>query len=107
MASARAADEKKGAEIVLLHVRPVSTLADYVLLVGITSVNHLGAVEEHIARTLKELGYIPNHKDGRRSDQWRVLDYGGLIIHLLHPRARTFYSVDRLFPGARKVSWGK
>jgi ribosome-associated protein len=106
MASARAADEKKGEEIVLLHVRPVSTLADYILLVGVTSANHLGAVEEHIVQALKGLGRIPNHKDGRRSEQWRVLDYGGLIIHLLHPRARTFYSVDRLFPGARRVRWG-
>ena len=104
-AAARAADDKKGEDILLLHVRPVTELADYMLLVGVTSPAHLGAIEEAVRLRLKEIGLHPCHRDGRSSELWRVLDYGGLLVHLMHPQAREFYQLDKLFHGARKVAW--
>jgi ribosome-associated protein len=103
--AARAADDKKGQDIALLHIGSVSALADYLLIVGVTSPNHLTAVEDHVRIALKEQGLLAEHRDGRLSDQWRVLDYGGLIVHLMHPRAREFYALEKLFHGAREVPW--
>ena len=105
VAAARAADDKKGTEIVLLHTKLVSPLADYVLIVGATSPPHIRALEEHIRFTLKTGGTYAQHRDGRESDLWRVLDYGGLLVHLMHPKAREFYAIDRLFHEARSVEW--
>jgi ribosome-associated protein len=105
VAAARAADDKKGDAITLLHIKPVSPLADYMLLINVTSPPHMRAVEEHIRKTLKTGGSFAQHRDGRASDLWRVLDYGGLLIHITHPQAREFYALDRLYHDAKPVSW--
>lgn len=102
--AAKAAEDKKGEEILLLHIHPITTLADYMLLVNINSPAHLRAVEESIRLTLKQEGVLATHRDGRHSELWRVIDYGGLLVHLLHPRAREFYALDKLFHEARKVA---
>lgn len=105
LAAARAADEKKGEDIAFLHIKPVSPIADYLLLVGVTSPAHMDAVEDHIRRTLKKAGAYALHRDGRQSELWRVLDYGGLLVHLMHPEARAFYAFDKLFHGARRIAF--
>ncbi len=106
VAAARAADDKKGSDITLLHVRPVTSVADYLLLVSITSPAHMKAVQANIETMLKNVGTYAHHRDGRDSDLWRVLDYGGLMVHVVHPRAREFYQLDRLFHDAKSVAWG-
>ena len=103
--AARAADDKKASDIALLHVRPVSGVADYVLVVSVDSRPQLEAVEDHVKKTLKDEGALALHRDGRLSDRWRVLDYGGLLVHLMHPDARAFYRLESLFDGAKKVRW--
>lgn len=105
VAAARAADDKKGSDITLLHVRPVTSVADYLLLVSITSPAHMKAVQANIETVLKSAGTYAHHRDGRDSDLWRVLDYGGLMVHVVHPRAREFYQLDRLFRDAKSVAW--
>ncbi|HVE14038.1 MAG TPA: ribosome silencing factor, partial [Elusimicrobiota bacterium] len=100
-----AADDKKGEDILVLHVRPVSEVADFLLLASVTSPAHLRAVEEAVRLALKDIGILPSRRDGRASELWRVMDYGGLIVHLMHPEARAFYQLDKLFHGARKVSF--
>ena len=46
-----------------------------------------------------------HHRDGRLSESWRVLDYGGLLVHLMHPSAREHYRLETVFDGAKKVRW--
>lgn len=103
--AARAADDKKASDITLLHVRPVSGVADYVLVVSADSRPQLEAVEDHVKKTLKDSGMLALHRDGRLSDRWRVLDYGGLLVHVMHPETRDFYRIESVFSGAKKVRW--
>lgn len=103
--AARAADDKKGEDIRLLHVTSVCALADYMLIVSAGSPAQLEAIQEKIEMELEGEGETPLHRDGRSSEVWRVLDYGGLLIHLMHPLARDFYALEKLYHGAREVSW--
>lgn len=105
--AARAASDKKAEDIVLFHIRPMSGLADYLLLATVDSPAHLEAVEDHVARGFKAAGLLPVRRDGLRSQHWRVLDYGGLLVHLMHRQAREFYALDKLFVDARRVAWDK
>ncbi len=104
VSAARAADDKKGEDIALRHLRPAS-LTQYLLLVTAGSTAQLEALEEHIQETLEEKGLWAVHHDGGRSDHWRVLDYGGLLVHLMRPEARSFYGLDRLYHDARAIDW--
>ena len=105
--AAECASDKKAEDIVLWHIKPISGLADYLLLATADSPAHLEAVEDHIERTFKDKGLRVVRRDGQRSQHWRVLDYGGLIVHLMHRDAREFYSLDKLYIDAKRVSWEK
>ncbi|MBI3297332.1 MAG: ribosome silencing factor [Elusimicrobia bacterium] len=103
--AARAADDKKAEQIVLLHVAALTGVADYVMIASCASVPQLEAVEDHIKKTFKDDGLLMHHRDGRLSEKWRVLDYGGLLIHLMHPAAREHYRLETIYQGAKKVRW--
>jgi ribosome-associated protein len=105
--AARAADDKKGDVILLLDVRKGSGLTDYVLLVNVLSAAHLEAIEKNIDELMQTAGAPLLHRDGSDSALWRVLDYGGLIVHLMHEEAREFYQLDKLYHGAPRLKWRK
>lgn len=104
--AARQADQKKAEEISLLDLKKTdSSLADYVLVMSANSEVHLKTLQETIEETLDQMQMHPNHKDGARGAHWMVLDYGGLMVHILHENVRKFYALERLWENAREVHW--
>ena len=103
--AARAADRKKGENILLLDLRKKSGLADYLLLVNVLSPTHLESIEQEINKSLGIAGVPLMHWEGSDSALWRVFDYGGLIVHLMHERAREFYQLDKLHHGSPHLKW--
>ena len=101
----RAAHDKKAEDVVLVDARRVSILADYLLLATSTSPAHLDAVETAVSDGMESAGLELRHRDGSHSHQWRVLDYGGVLVHLLLGEAREFYGLDKLHHDAPKVRW--
>lgn len=105
-AAAQCGSDKKALDVTLMDVRRFSSLADYYLVASTESNTHLRAVQEHIAEKIKErFGLDPLRGDGYHSSQWTVLDYGGLVVHLMHSKAREFYGLERLWDGARVLDW--
>ncbi len=106
VAAARAADEKKGEAITLLHVSKTSPLADFLLVVTATSRPHLETLEHEIEKSLTSAFGVRVFREARpKSDSWRVLDFGGLIVHLMTAEARGFYQLEKLHHGAPLVRW--
>jgi ribosome-associated protein len=104
--SARCADDKKAQDVAVLAVGKVTGLADYFVLASVDSQPQLAAVQDHVAKSIKEVfGLSPLHRDGVGSGQWTVLDYGGTVVHLFRRDARAFYGLERLWEGARAVEW--
>lgn len=103
--AARCADDKLAAQIVLRRIGEASPLADYFLVASVESRAQMEAVQEHIRLTLKAEGYAMVHRDGPNSDLWRIMDYGGLLVHIMSPQTREFYSIDKLFHEGKKVPW--
>lgn len=105
-AAARLADDKKAADITLLDVRRISSVADCYLLATAESTPQMQALQDHIDAKLKEQFRVdPLRRDGRGSSAWSVLDYGGLVVHLMNPSSRQFYDLERLWEGAKRVEW--
>ena len=52
------------------------------------------------ARSSSRLGL-----EGEASDQWRLLDYGDVIVHLFNPQARTYYHLEQLWGDAKIIDW--
>lgn len=105
LAAARAAVEKKAEEVKIFDLRRQSGLADYLLVATVFSPAQMDAVEELIQQELGHQGLSRLRHEGSHSQLWRVLDYGGVLIHLMHEQAREFYGLDRLFADSKKVAW--
>jgi ribosome-associated protein len=104
--AARAADDKKSIDIKLYDVRHASPIADYILVATVESAPHSAAVQEEMDRRLSAgVGPRGGRCDGGARSGWRVIDYGGLVVHLMNDGSRTFFDLERLWETARRVRW--
>ena len=105
VAAARVADEKKAEQIQVLDVRKTSPVVDYLVLVTALSRPHIEALEQKIVEAMENDGLRVHHRSRPQTDAWRVLDFGGVMIHLMSPEARELYALERLHDGAKEVTW--
>jgi ribosome-associated protein len=103
--AARLADDRKAENIRVYYIAENSSLADYVVIATADSTAQLEAIEDGISRTLKDDGVFRLHSDGHGSDAWRVLDYGGMMVHVATPEAREFYALDKIYHFGKEVHW--
>lgn len=104
--AARAADEKLARDVRVWDVRSFSSLADYYVVATADSAPQMEAIEDALDQRLKtEENAPPLRRDGRGAAPWRVLDGGGVVVHLFTESARAFYGLERLWEGAKTVAW--
>ncbi|MEK7383225.1 MAG: ribosome silencing factor [Elusimicrobiota bacterium] len=103
--AARAINEKKAEQVVILDVRKTSTLVDYLIIATALSRPHLEALEHHVEESLHHAGLGLHRRSRPRSDSWRVLDFGGLMVHLMTVEARELYDLEKLNDDAKRVAW--
>ncbi len=105
VAAAKAIHDQKAEDIVVLDVRKTSPLSDYMIIATALSRPHLEALENKLEEALEETGLAVHHRNRPQSDLWRVIDFGGLIVHLMDAQARELYALERLHEGAKEVAW--
>ena len=105
VSAARSADDKKAEKIQILDVRKTSEVVDYLVLATALSRPHLQALEEKIVEDMEDAGLRVHHRSRPQSDSWRVLDFGGVTIHLMSEEARELYALERLHDGAKEIPW--
>jgi ribosome-associated protein len=106
LAAARAAEDNRGEDIVLLDMRSMTTEFDYFLLVTGNSRRQLHAISEEIDRVLEtELGDQRMGIEGYNESRWILLDYGTVVIHLFDAETRSYYALEDLWGNAKRVPW--
>ena len=103
--AARLADDKKAENIKVIDLCGLSSLCDFILIATANSKPHLDAVEEEISKKLKEQGFYKLNRDGGDSNQWRVSDYGGFLVHVMTQDARDFYALDKIFSFGKEINF--
>jgi ribosome-associated protein len=102
---AHAAEERKGADITLLRVTEVSSLADFfVIVTGFSKVQVRAiahSVEEMVEQTLQR---SPVRREGQAEGTWILQDYGDVIVHILMPQERDFYGLEAFWGHAERVN---
>jgi ribosome-associated protein len=104
-AAAVAVDDKKAVDVLVLDIRKESDVADYMVIAGAQSSTQLRALFDGVEASLLELGIKPLHREGKARNRWLVLDYGGLVVHILSGEAREFYRLESLWEKAKLVKW--
>jgi ribosome-associated protein len=103
---AEAADERKGADIVLLKVGDVTVLADYFVLVTGYSKVQVRAIARSIEEAVAEkLNRQPIRSEGLSEGTWVVEDYGDVIVHVLMPQEREYYNLEAFWGHAERTSF--
>lgn len=105
IAAARAGDSKKAEPVSVYDLANTSPLADYAVLLVVESPPQLDAVEEEVLVRLKQDGVLCVHKDGMKSRNWKVLDYGGTLVHIYDGKASEFYAIDKIYANCKQVVW--
>ena len=102
---AQAAEERKGADITILRVTEVSSLADYFVIVTGFSKVQVRAIGRSIEETVEqELQRLPTHREGQAEGTWVLQDYGDVIVHILMPQEREFYDLEAFWGHAERVN---
>lgn len=99
-AAARAALAKKAADLVVLDVHRVSSVADFFLVCSGKSTTHVQTITEAIRDALKEQGVRPRHAEGVAESGWVLLDYGDVLMHVFLEETRAYYALERLWGDA-------
>jgi ribosome-associated protein len=92
-----ALDDLKGQQITLLDVRHLTNVTDTMVVVSGRSDRHVRALADSVVEKCKEAGFRPIGVEGQESGEWVLVDLGDVVVHVMLPRARDFYSLEKLW----------
>ena len=99
-----AAQNKKAAAISVLDLSGVGAFTSYFVICTGFSTPQVQAICTEIEEQLdKQLGRSPEHREGRASSEWALLDFGSFIVHVFSEQARHYYDLERLWRSAAKL----
>lgn len=105
LAAARAASEKKAADIMVIDVAGVLVVTDYfVLATGNTPIQVRAIADEVEEKLREECGLKPIGREGVSEGKWVLLDFGDLVVHVFQPEERDFYRLEKLWGDAPRVA---
>jgi len=90
-------DDDKAQDIVLIDLKGKSPMADSMIVASGRSHRHVGALADHLQRTLKDHGLGKIKVEGLPHCDWVLLDAGDVIVHLFRPEVRTFYNIEKIW----------
>ena len=90
-------EENKGENIALIDVKGKSSVTDLMFIVSGRSTRHVKSIADNLITKLKKNKMKPIGVEGYSSSEWILLDYGDLLVHVMHPETREFYSLEKLW----------
>ena len=101
-------EDHRGADVVVMDMRELNFWTDFFVIATVTSNTHLMGLERHIKDFVRENGLEILHRSRRpkSDDEWRLLDLGGIVVHLMTTRVRSFFELERLWSAAPLVYQG-
>ena len=97
------AEDKKAADIVLLDLGQLTTIADAFVICSGGSERQLAAIADGIVEGLREEGVRPYGREGTPESHWVLVDFGSVIIHIFTPPERDYYQLEKHWSSAKVV----
>lgn len=98
-----AAEDKKAMDITVLNIGEVSIVAEYFIICSSRSPVHARAIAEEIEERLKKHNIGQPRREGYRTGQWVLLDYGSVVVHIFQEDQRRFYNLEHLWGDAQVI----
>ena len=95
--------DKKALDVQVLHVAPLTSIADYLVIGSAESDRQTRAIADSIADVLSRDGQRPLSLEGTTSGQWVLIDFGDVVAHVFRHDTRSHYALERLWSVARSI----
>ncbi len=92
-----ALDDLKAKDISEIDVRGKSGVTDLLVIASGTSSRHVKSIADEVVKKAKQAGNPPIGVEGQREAEWVLVDLGDVIVHVMLPRTREFYGLERLW----------
>jgi len=92
-----ATGELKANDVVEIDVRGKSSVTDYMVIASGTSTRHVKSIADEVMKFAKRLDVQPIGVEGEREAEWVLVDLGDVVVHVMLPRVREFYALERLW----------
>ncbi|MCR6662540.1 MAG: ribosome silencing factor [Luteimonas sp.] len=92
-----ALEELKAKDVVEIDVRGKTSVCDFMVVVSGTSTRHVKSIADEVVRNAKQLDCQPLGVEGEREAEWVLVDLGDVVVHVMLPRVREFYALERLW----------
>ena len=89
--------DMKALEVKVLDVRGLTDIADFMVIASGTSDRHVRSVAQRVVERTKEAGFRPHGVEGQQDSDWVLIDLNELIVHVMLPRVREFYGLEKLW----------
>ena len=97
------AEDKKAADIILLDLTGLTTLADAFVICSGGSERQLDAIADGVIEGMRVEKVRPIGREGTASSHWVLVDFGAVVVHIFTPPEREYYSLERRWAEARTV----
>jgi ribosome-associated protein len=100
------ADAEHGSDVLVLEVGDVLGVTEYFVIVSASNRRLVRTLVDEIeVQTREHTGRSPLRSEGVRENQWVLVDYGDVVVHVFLAEVREFYEIERLYTDVPKVDW--
>ena len=92
-----ALEDLKAKDVREIDVRGKTSIADTLFIASGTSARHVKSIADEVIKFAKEAGVMPLGVEGQTEAEWVLVDLGDIIVHVMMPRIREFYGLERLW----------
>ena len=102
-----ALEDLKAEDLVMLDVREISDVTDWMVVCTGTSSRHIKSLANNVVVECKKTGEAPIGVEGEQSNEWVLVDFGDVVVHVMTATAREFYDLEKLWstpPASRQLN---
>ncbi|GMT48359.1 MAG: ribosomal silencing factor RsfS [bacterium] len=99
----RAALDKKAKNVLILELKDLSVMSDYFVICSGESTTHVRSIVDNIEKEFRLKKIKPSGIEGHKLNQWVLMDYSDVIVHVFEEETRAFYELEKLWLDAPRI----
>lgn len=98
----QAIHDKKGEHLISMDLRKIpEAVADFFVICEAGSTTQVRAIADHVRESVRqECGEIAYHDEGYGANQWVIVDFVNVVVHIFLPETRKFYKLEEMWSDA-------
>ena len=94
-----ALEDVKGHDIIVFNTARMPSMFERVVIASGDSTRQVKALADRVQDRVRENGAHVYGVEGEATGEWVLVDLGDVVVHLMHPAARSFYNLEEVWGG--------